>query len=46
MTAWDPACTGTDARTAAQQRAELAQWRRQSPLDVVRIIREQRAVSR
>ena len=40
---WHHARTGTDPRTAAEQHAALAAWREAHPLDVVRIIREQRA---
>lgn len=40
---WHLARTGADARTADEQRARLAAWREANPLDVVRIIREQRA---
>ncbi len=36
--------TGVDADTAAGQHAALAAWRKDHPLDVVRVIREQRAL--
>jgi dual specificity phosphatase 3 len=39
---WHHGRTGVDAETAAEQHAALAAWREQNPLDVVRIIREQR----
>ena len=41
--AWHQARTGVDTRTAAEQRAALAAWREANPLDVVRVIRDQRA---
>ena len=40
---WHLARTGADPETADAQRAALAAWREAHPLDVVRIIREQRA---
>ena len=40
--AWHQARTGVDEQTAAEQREALAAWRRANPLDVVRLIREQR----
>ena len=40
---WHLARTGADERTADEQRERLAAWREAHPLDVVRIIREQRA---
>lgn len=40
---WHLARTGADAGTAQVQRAALAAWREANPLDVVRVIREQRA---
>jgi hypothetical protein len=40
---WHHARTGLDARAADAQHAALAAWREDNPLDVVRIIREQRA---
>jgi hypothetical protein len=40
---WHHARTGIDVQTAASQHAALAAWREANPLDVVRIIREQRA---
>jgi hypothetical protein len=40
---WHHARIGLDARTADAQHAALAAWRQDNPLDVVRIIREQRA---
>ncbi len=39
---WHQSRTGVDAETAAAQHAALAAWRKQNPLDVVRVIREQR----
>lgn len=39
---WHHERTGVDAETAASQHAALAAWRKANPLDVVRIIREQR----
>jgi protein-tyrosine phosphatase len=41
---WHHARTGADAKTAASQHAALAAWREANPLDVVRVIREQRAL--
>ena len=41
---WYHARTGVDADTAAEQHAALAAWREAHPLDVVRVIREQRAL--
>ena len=41
---WHHARTGADAETARQQHAALVAWREQNPLDVVRVIREQRAL--
>jgi hypothetical protein len=41
---WYHARTGTDAETAAAQHAALAAWRDENALDVVRVIREQRAM--
>lgn len=40
---WHHARTGVDPETAAEQHAALAAWRADNPLDVVRVIREQRA---
>ncbi len=40
---WHHARTGLDAGAADAQHAALAAWREDNPLDVVRIIREQRA---
>jgi dual specificity phosphatase 3 len=40
---WHLQRTGADDRTADAQRSALAAWREANPLDVVRIIREQRA---
>jgi hypothetical protein len=40
---WHHARIGLDARAADAQHAALAAWRQDNPLDVVRIIREQRA---
>jgi protein-tyrosine phosphatase len=40
---WYHARTGADDDTAAAQHAALAAWREANPLDVVRLIREQRA---
>lgn len=39
---WHQQRTGVDADTAAAQHAALAAWREENPLDVVRVIREQR----
>jgi protein-tyrosine phosphatase len=39
---WHQQRTGVDAETAAAQHAALAAWREANPLDVVRVIREQR----
>ncbi|MDP9434838.1 MAG: dual specificity protein phosphatase family protein [Actinomycetota bacterium] len=39
---WHQARTGVDADTAARQHAALAAWREANPLDVVRLVREQR----
>jgi protein-tyrosine phosphatase len=39
---WHQQRTGVDAETAAAQHAALAAWREENPLDVVRVIREQR----
>jgi len=39
---WHQQRTGVDPETAAGQHAALAAWREQNPLDVVRVIREQR----
>jgi len=39
---WHHARTGTDADTAAKQRAALEEWREQNQLDVVRLVRERR----
>ena len=41
---WYHARTGADAETAAAEHAALAAWREQNALDVVRVIREQRAM--
>ena len=41
---WYHARTGVDAGTAAAQHAALAAWRDENALDVVRVIREQRAM--
>lgn len=41
--AWHHARVGVDAQTAAGQHAALARWREANSLDVVRVIREQRA---
>jgi protein-tyrosine phosphatase len=41
---WYHVRTGTDAETAAAQHAALAAWRDENALDVVRVIREQRAM--
>ncbi len=43
---WHHARTGVDAETAARQRAELAEWREQNQLDVVRLVRERREAER
>jgi hypothetical protein len=40
---WHHSRTGADATTAAAEQAALQEWREQNPLDVVRVIREQRA---
>lgn len=40
---WHQARTGVDADTAQAQHEALAGWRRASPLDVVRLVREHRA---
>jgi dual specificity phosphatase 3 len=40
---WHQQRTGVDPATAAEQHAALEAWRQANPLDVVRIIREQRA---
>ena len=40
---WHQRRTGVDADAAAEQHAALEAWREANPLDVVRIIREQRA---
>ena len=37
---WHHARTGVDADTAARQRAELAEWRDENQLDVIRLVRE------
>ena len=39
---WHQQRTGVDPETAAAQHAALAAWREENPLDVVRVIREQR----
>jgi len=39
---WHHARTGVDPETAARQHRELQAWRSANPLDVVRMIREQR----
>ena len=39
---WHQQRTGADADTAAAQHAALVAWREENPLDVVRVIREQR----
>ena len=39
---WHQRRSGVDDETAAAQHAALAAWREQNPLDVVRVIREQR----
>ena len=39
---WYQQRTGVDELTAADQHAALAAWREENPLDVVRVIREQR----
>ena len=39
---WYHARTGVDAETGAAQHAALAAWREENPLDVVRLIRQQR----
>ena len=41
---WYHARSGVDAATAAAQHAALAAWRDENALDVVRVIREQRAL--
>ena len=41
---WHHARTGADGKTAAAQHAALAAWRDENALDVVRVIREQRAM--
>lgn len=40
---WHHQRTGVNKRTAAQQHAELNDWRKRNPLDVVRILRQARA---
>lgn len=40
---WHQQRTGVDPATAAEQHAALHAWREENPLDVVRIIREQRS---
>ena len=40
--AWHHGRTGADTEVAAAEQAELAAWREANPLDVVRVIREQR----
>jgi len=39
---WHHQRTGADAETVRQQHTELAAWREANPLDVVRLIRQQR----
>jgi protein-tyrosine phosphatase len=41
---WHHQRTATDLATARRQHAELAGWRDSNPLDVVRLIRQQRAL--
>jgi dual specificity phosphatase 3 len=39
---WCHTRTGVDTETAAEQHAALAAWREENPLDVIRLIRQQR----